>query len=106
MTMDYNKVHTEIKDTFVAKNHDYGNSFEKSLDSFGLIAGIVRIGDKYERLVKLTSLQSKPTTPKPSFAVAKEEEGTAARVNESLADTLKDMANYCIMSAAWLEKSK
>lgn len=101
--MDYNKVHTEIKDTFVAKNHDYGNSFEKSLDKFGLVAGVVRIGDKYERLVKLTSLQSQPTTPKPSFGEAKKMKAAAARVDESLSDTLKDMANYCIMAAAWLE---
>lgn len=90
--MDYNKVHTEIKDIFIAKNHDYGNSFEKSLDKFGLVAGVVRIGDKYERLVKLTS-----------FGDTKGEKAVVARVDESLSDTLKDIANYCIMTAAWLE---
>lgn len=51
--MDYNKVHEEIKQTFIAKNRDYGNSFEKSLNKFGLIAGVVRINDKFERLANL-----------------------------------------------------
>lgn len=33
--------------TFLDKNADYGNSFEKSLDDLGIVAGVVRIGDKY-----------------------------------------------------------
>lgn len=85
--MDYNKVHEEIKQTFTAKNRDYGNSFEKSLNKFGLIAGVVRINDKFERLANLCDRQRLAD----------------AQVNEPLADTLKDMANYCIMAAAWLE---
>jgi hypothetical protein len=85
--MDYNKVHNEIKETFNAKNHDYGNSFEKSLDKFGLIAAVVRINDKFERLTTLCDRQRLAN----------------AKVDESLADTLKDAANYCIMAAAWLE---
>lgn len=39
--------YNENYQTFLAKNADYGNSFEKSLNDFGYIAGIVRIGDKY-----------------------------------------------------------
>lgn len=42
--------YNENYQTFLAKNADYGNSFEKSLNDFGYIAGIVRIGDKYNRL--------------------------------------------------------
>lgn len=87
MEMEYNRVHEEIKTTFEAKNADYGNSFEKSLDKFGLIAAVVRISDKFERLTNLTDRQR--------FA--------RAQVSESLSDTLKDMANYCIMAAAWLD---
>ena len=88
MEMDYNKVHEEIKQTFIAKNRDYGNSFEKSLDKFGLVAGVVRINDKFERLANLCDRHRL----------------AGAQVDEPLADTLKDMANYCIMAAAWLEK--
>lgn len=45
--------------TFLAKNADYGNSFEKSLDDLGIVAGVVRIGDKYNRVCNLLSKTNK-----------------------------------------------
>lgn len=72
----------EMAETYEKKNHDYGDSFGQSLDRWGLIAAIVRISDKFNRL---DSLKDK-----------------AAKVNESLIDTLLDMANYCVMTASWL----
>lgn len=69
--------------TFLAKNADYGNSFEKSLEDLGIVAGIVRIGDKYNRLCNLIKNKQ--------------------NVSESLSDTLNDMANYCMMLAVWME---
>ncbi len=90
MAMAYNKVHEEIKATYEAKNRDYGDSFNKSLNHFGIVAAVVRISDKFERLVNLTNRQR----------LAK------AAVDEPLEDTLKDMANYCIMTASWLEDQK
>ena len=77
------KAYDENYQTFLKKNTDYGNSFEESLNEFGEVAGIVRISDKYRRLVNLTKNENK--------------------VLESKADTLKDMANYCLMLAVWLE---
>ena len=77
------KVYDENYQTFLKKNMDYGSSFEESLNEFGEVAGIVRISDKYKRLVNLTKNENK--------------------VLESKADTLKDMANYCLMLAVWLE---
>ena len=77
------KAYDENYQTFLNKNTDYGSSFEESLDEFGEVAGIVRISDKYNRLVNLTKNENK--------------------VLESKADTLKDMANYCLMLAVWLE---
>ena len=78
------KVYDENYQTFLKKNADYGSSFEESLNEFGEVAGIVRISDKYRRLVNLTKNENK--------------------VLESKIDTLKDMANYCLMSAVWLEE--
>ena len=78
------KAYEENYQTFLKKNADYGNSFEESLNEFGEVAGIVRISDKYRRLVNLTKNENK--------------------VLESKADTLKDMANYCLMLAVWLEE--
>lgn len=74
---------------FCSKNNDYGNSFEKSLDTFGLVAGIVRIGDKFERLVSLND---------PSK--------DALITSESLTDTLEDLSNYAAMAACWLKGIK
>lgn len=74
---------------FVRKNHDYGNSFEKSLDTFGLVAGIVRMNDKFERLVSLND-------PSKDAQIA----------SESLVDTLEDLSNYSAMAACWLKGKK
>lgn len=76
-------------ETFKRKNHDYGNSFEKSLDTFGLVAGIVRMSDKFERLVSLND-------PSKGAQIA----------SESLVDTLEDLSNYAAMAACWLKGKK
>lgn len=73
--------------TYVRKNHDYGNSFDKSLDKFGLVASVVRIGDKMNRIESL---------------VQKE----AMVQDESIRDTLLDMANYAIMTVMWMDNQK
>ncbi|HEQ8734580.1 TPA: DUF1599 domain-containing protein [Streptococcus pyogenes] len=70
--------------TFLAKNADYRNSFEKSLDDLGIVAGIVRIADKYNRVCNLIKNKQ--------------------NVSESLSDTLNDMANYCVMLAVWMKE--
>lgn len=74
---------------FCRKNHDYGNSFEKSLDTFGLVAGIVRMSDKFERLVSLND-------PNKDAQIA----------SESLVDTLEDLSNYAAMAACYLKGKK
>lgn len=72
---------------FKKKNHDYGNSFEISLDEEGLAASRIRIGDKWNRFKSLSK-------------------GAKAQVNdESLKDTLLDMANYAIMTVMWMDKN-
>ena len=71
---------------FRKKNHDYGNSFEQSLNEEGLAASRIRMGDKWNRFKQLSK-------------------GAQAQVNdESLRDTLIDMANYAIMTVMWLDK--
>lgn len=72
-------------DTFCRKNHDYGNSFEESLDQFGIVASIVRMSDKMNRLASLT-----------------DESKTQQVGSESLLDTLEDLSNYAAMTACWL----
>lgn len=79
--------HKELQDIFVKKNTDYGNSFEESLEKHGLIAAIVRMEDKMSRLNTLSKQEALVT-------------------DESLIDTLKDLSNYALMSAVWLEGTK
>lgn len=73
-------------DTFCRKNHDYGNSFEESLDQFGIVASIVRMSDKMNRLASIT-----------------DESKTQQVGSESLLDTLEDLSNYAAMTACWLK---
>ena len=75
----------KLTKVYVAKNKDYGDSFTRSLDKRGIVASIVRMEDKMNRI---DSLYDKPTT----------------EVDESLVDSLEDLANYAIMTAMWLEK--
>ena len=77
----------KMLETYKKKNHDYGNSFDQSLDKHGLVAAIVRIGDKMNRIETLCK-------------------NTAQVSDESIADTLLDMANYCIMTKMWLDSKR
>lgn len=79
----------ELNDIYAQKNHDYGNSFGETFDKLGIISAVTRISDKYNRLV---SLCTKP-----------EEERKVK--DESITDTLLDMANYCIMTVIEMHKN-
>lgn len=83
------EAHNELLAIFEKKNADYGNSFEESLEKHGIIAAIVRMEDKMGRLNSLTK------------------KGAEQKVSdESLVDTLKDLSNYALMTAVWLEEEK
>ena len=72
---------------YQAKNRDYGNSFEKSLYKFGLVASIIRLSDKMNRIESLSQTKAKVK-------------------DESIEDTLLDLANYAIMTVIWLRKNR
>lgn len=76
-----------MHETYVQKNADYGDSFHQTYRKFGIISCIVRISDKYHRLVNLTQSGSNPTF-------------------ESLRDTLLDLANYCLLTVMELDMMK
>ena len=85
MKMEINpkeSIHQEIceqmHNTYRRKNHDYGDSFATLRQEYPN-AILIRLGDKYNRLKALMS-------------------GEAAQVkDESIDDTLLDLANYCIL---------
>ena len=78
---------TECLDIYKKKNNDYGNSFDKGCETIGSAYAIGRIYDKCNRVIELT----KPDK--------------IAKVNESLEDTLIDMANYCIMYVSYMRRT-
>ncbi len=84
----HKKICEILNDTYRKKNNDYGDSFGETFSKLGIISAITRLSDKYNRIVSL---------------------GTKAEqmVNdESIKDTLLDMANYCIMTIIELEKDE
>lgn len=74
----------ELNGIYEKKNHDYGNSFGETFDKLGIVSAVTRISDKTNRLMSLCK--------------------TEARVDdESITDTLMDLANYCIMTVMELD---
>lgn len=76
--------HDELLQTFVDKNADYGNSFESSLEEYGLIAALIRMEDKMGRLRTLIKFEAKVN-------------------DESISDTLRDLSNYALMASVWFD---
>lgn len=76
--------HDELLQTFVDKNADYGNSFESSLEEYGLIAALIRMDDKMGRLRTLIKSEAKVK-------------------DESISDTLRDLSNYALMASVWFD---
>lgn len=70
----------EIHDTYRKKNSDYGGSFTNLYRKFGLVSPVIKL---YDKLTRLESLINKDIEV----------------VDESIEDTLLDMANYAIMTA-------
>lgn len=88
LDVDYYSVVDGMKDIYTAKNEDYGNSFEMTLDKYGIIAAIIRMQDKMNRI---DGYYWKPDEDK--------------KVDESLIDTLEDLGNYAIMTSVWLRNN-
>lgn len=72
---------SDLMDLHSRKNKDYGNAAHESYKEFGITSYVIRLNDKLNRLKSLT----KP--------------GTEMEVkDESIIDTLKDLAAYAIMA--------
>ena len=83
----FNTLLDQIKDTHERKNHDYGNSFAKSMDEFGMSAAAIRLTDKLSRFKSLIKSEAQVK-------------------DESIEDTLLDMATYAIMTVEYLKERK
>ena len=71
----------EVVDLLARKNHDYGGSYVKLRDEFGPDSFLIRLGDKYNRLLALR--------------------GKQALIGESTDDTIRDIVGYCLLELAY-----
>ena len=79
------KICTEMNELYERKNKDYGDSFSKSFEEYGLTMPCIRLEDKLNRLKSLVR------------------NGSLEVKDESIVDTLKDLANYAIMTVIEIE---
>lgn len=75
-----------LAQTLLDKNKAYGDSFTKSVDTYGLSVIGVRLSDKYNRIEHLIT------------------HNELKENDESLEDTLLDMAGYSILGLKWLKE--
>lgn len=84
----HREVCEEINDLYTRKNHDYGDSFHQTFVEEGMAMARIRLGDKFSRFKTLSR-------------------GGEQKVNdESIRDTLIDLANYAIMTVVEMEAAK
>lgn len=82
----FKKYTDHLADILQAKNDAYGDSFTKSVDEDGLLVLKIRLGDKFNRISSLIKRDE-----------LKEND-------ESLEDTLLDMAGYSILALKYLKE--
>lgn len=81
----HKKICEELNSLYARKNHDYGDSFHISFVEEGMAMPRIRIGDKFNRFKNLSR-------------------NTKQEVDdESIRDTLIDLANYAIMTILEME---
>lgn len=82
--MKKSEIHAQICSELTAlyerKNHDYGDSFKKNFDEFGSVYPIIHLSEKLDRLKTLMCCEDQKVN------------------DESIEDTLMDLANYAIMT--------
>ena len=85
--MEIRQIALEIAQLVEKKNHDYDNSFDKTMDKYGDTAYFLRIEDKLNRLINLSKKQAKVS-------------------DENVEDTLKDIIGYTLLMLNYKNKKK
>ena len=83
----HNNICGELHELYRKKNHDYGDSFHKSFEEFGLTMAAIRLNDKLNRFKTLIK-------------------DTGAVSDETIRDTLIDLANYAIMTVMEMDEER
>ena len=86
--MKFKDITEEMNALYERKNHDYGNSFSETFRKLGIISAATRMLDKMNRIVSLVTRDQQKVN------------------DESLRDTLIDIANYAVMTIMEIDKKK
>lgn len=82
----FKKVCEDMQQIYIAKNKDYGDSFSKLYAKYGMIYPIIHMQEKLNRI---EALQEKNNDVK----------------GETYIDSLKDLANYAILTLIEIDKA-
>lgn len=85
----HQKLCLQLNDIYERKNHDYGDSFHKTFVEEGMAMPRIRLSDKFERFKNLSRETSRTLV-----------------TDESIRDTLLDLANYALMTILEIDESR
>ena len=84
--IQHEKLCRSLNELYERKNHDYGDSFHETFVKYGLTMSAIRLGDKFSRFEKLIMTENREVK------------------DESIRDTLIDLANYALMTVMELDR--
>ena len=80
LIQEHKEVCEKLNEIYTQKNRAYGNGFGETYADLGIISAVTRMSDKFNRLKTLAK------------------NADISQGDESIADTLLDLANYAIMT--------
>jgi hypothetical protein len=89
--LSFRAIQDKLVNIYAKKNHDYGDSFNQGCNELGVGYAFSRIFDKTKRF---QTLAKGIMTNSLSIEVQ----------DETVEDTIMDLANYCVMYLAWRDK--
>ena len=84
----HSEITKQLNEIYIAKNTDYGDAFGDTFKKLGIISAVTRIVDKTNRLISLSAKTEVERNVK----------------DETIKDTLMDLANYAIMTLIEMEE--
>jgi len=84
-TQDFMEIVRPVVDLLARKNADYGGSYDQLRDKFGEVAFIIRLYDKFARLMTLVKQEAQVS-------------------NESIEDTIRDMIGYSLLELRYRQR--
>lgn len=81
----YQDTLNDMAETFYLKNERYGDSFTQTMDDYGMVTAMIRITDKFNRMKTLYQNRDLDEDDEP------------------IMDTMLDMANYLVMTIAYIK---